>query len=135
VAGPSNSVSYTKPVDSGSGFIDVAAGAYGDTGDLVFATLSLNGFSYGTYGGQGSFTLNFSTAVTFTSGGETILDGHVFDAGIRTIDWAFGGNLASVTDITGVAILFRSSGSSVPPPGAAVLAAAGLAGLGRRRRR
>lgn len=102
-------------------------------------------FSGGTL--SGSATINFLTTVSVVSLSPAIaystfiwqLDavtlnvGDVFAAGTYTLSWS--GSQLGTTALFAGQIYFAGPGAAVPLPPAAILAAAGLAGPGRRRRR
>jgi len=102
-------------------------------------------FSGGTI--SGSSTINFLTTVSVFSllptspystfiwqlDAVTLNVGDVFAAGTYTLSWS--GSQVGTTALFAGQIYFAGPGSSVPLPPAAILAGAGLAGPGRRRRR
>ena len=124
-----------------------ATGVYGM--DVISVQLNLNS-AYTSGVGLGSFTLTFASAVTFTDygvlyggfnstawtvGGSAVSDGQQFAAGTYTFDYSFLYSGAS-TQIYMIGALFnKAPAGGVPLPGAAGLAACGLVGLSRRRRR
>jgi uncharacterized protein (TIGR03382 family) len=102
-------------------------------------------FSGGTM--SGSATINFLTTVSVSSllpatanstfvwqlDAVTLNVGNVFTAGTYTLSWS--GSQDGTNSLFAGQIFFAGPGSAVPLPPAAAFAAAGLAGLGRRRRR
>lgn len=98
-----------------------------------------------------NWTVTFATSVSLTSmvapltfpgawsaGGSPLSTGQVFAAGSHSFTWELdaGGTNPTWGDSYSFGLTFApASGSGVPLPGAAGLAAAGLVGLGRRRRR
>jgi len=73
---------------------------------------------------------------TWTVNSAALSVGDLFAAGSYTFVWTLAGPESVDWDTTyGLAIAFERSGGAVPLPGAAGLAAVGLVGLARRRRR
>lgn len=116
----------------------------------IFDSLYVEGsrnaaFSGGTI--SGSATINFLTTVSVSSllpatanstfvwqlDAVTLNVGDVFTAGTYTLSWS--GSQVGTTTLFAGQVFFAGPGSSIPLPPAAAFAAAGLAGLGRRRRR
>jgi uncharacterized protein (TIGR03382 family) len=116
----------------------------------IFDSLYVEGsrtsaFSGGTL--SGSATINFLTTVSVSSllpatanatfvwqlDAVTLNVGNVFTAGTYTLSWS--GSQDGTNSLFAGQIFFAGPGSAVPLPPAAAFAAAGLAGLGRRRRR
>lgn len=118
--------------------------------DSILFTLDGPSGSHASWNGSGSLSVTFSAAVYFmdvgavlggvagnwTHGGSAITANQVFSAGSYTFDFSF--STTSAPGFSGgvwVAFQAASPGGGVPLPGAAGLAACGLLGLSRRRRR
>lgn len=112
--------------------------------DTLYTSASRsNSYSGGTI--SGTATINLLTTVsigglidtdasfTWQINSVTVNIGDIFTAGTYTLSWS-GSQVGSTSTFAGQ-IFFAGPASSVPLPPAAVLAAAGIAGLGRRRRR
>jgi hypothetical protein len=150
--GPSTSMDVPLAIGAGSGY--GAAEAYGVAGGLpgfdidmfIVRIATTATYTSGvaslqftvTLGNSAVFNdLSFFTgyASTWTLNSVGLVDGDTINAGTHTFVGSF---LYSGTGITSYAvgfILAQASASAVPLPGAAGLAAIGLAGMSRRRRR
>ena len=150
--GPANSLGVNLAIGSGSG--SGTAQAYGVAGGLPGLDIDMFFVGIGTTSIYTSGVANVSFTVTtvgsslfsdlslfsgyaasWTVNGLGVADGDTIAAGTHTFvgSFIYGG-----TGITSYAIGFilgQSNSSAVPLPGAAGLAAVGLAGLSRRRRR
>ena len=80
-----------------------------------------------------TFNVTASSCQTKVELAVTLNVGDVFTAGTYTLSWS--GSQVGTTTLFAGQIFFAGPGSAVPLPPAAAFAAAGLAGLGRRRRR
>lgn len=147
LGGPSTGFFYSAPA-TGSG-VGVALGNWSSGFDVIGILLNTNA-NYTSATGSGSISLTFSADVVFTDvglasdgvsggwiyNGSAVNDGDVFVASggpyVFTINYAYSGASISQFISTGG---FSLASSAVPLPGAAGLAACGLLGLGRRRRR
>jgi hypothetical protein len=132
-------------VNNGGTYSSLAFYSTGIYDSLYVEGSRSSSFSGGTL--SGSAVINFLTAVSVTSltpsvanstfqwqlDSVTVNVGDVFSAGTYTLSWT-GSQVGSSALFAGQ-IFFAGPGSAVPLPPAAILAAAGLAGLGRRRRR
>jgi hypothetical protein len=150
--GPSTTMDVPLAIGAGSGY--GAAEAYGVAGGLpgfdidmfIVSIATTATYTSGvaslqftvTLGNSAVFNdLSFFTgyASTWTLNSVGLVDGDTINAGTHTFVGSF---LYSGTGITSYAvgfILAQASASAVPLPGAAGLAAIGLAGMSRRRRR
>jgi hypothetical protein len=150
--GPSTTMDVPLAIGAGSGY--GAAEAYGVAGGLpgfdidmfIVRIATTATYTSGvaslqftvTLGNSAVFNdLSFFTgyASTWTLNSVGLVDGDTINAGTHTFVGSF---LYSGTGITSYAvgfILAQASASAVPLPGAAGLAAIGLAGMSRRRRR
>ena len=152
-AGPSTSMDIPLAIGGGSGY--GAAEAYGVAGGLPGFDIDLFIVSIATtatYTSGVALFLQFTVtlgnsavfndlsifsgyASTWTLNSVGLVDGDTINAGTHTFVGSF---LYSGTGITSYAVGFilgQASASAVPLPGAAGLAAIGLAGMSRRRRR
>lgn len=120
-------------------------------GPMVGFVLAFTGDSYSTSGsGSGFFTVTFTTRVKFFDGttyapwpaptwdvgGTSIANADEFGPGTYTFNFSFAASGAASNNYYAFrAAFFEAPASGVPLPGAAGLAACGLLGLNRRRRR
>jgi MYXO-CTERM domain-containing protein len=154
-SGPTNSMSVplTIGAGSGSGF----ASAYGIGGGLpgfdldVFFTKITTTAAYTSGVSNVSFTVTLGASAAFvdlgvfegyvaswTLNSASLTNGDAIAAGTHTFVGTFlydGTGTAGITSYSMGFVLLQSNSSAVPLPGAAGLAAFGLAGLHRRRRR
>lgn len=147
LAAPSTGFFSSGPA-AGSG-VGVALGNWSTGFDVIGILLNTNS-NYTSATGSGSISLTFSVDVVFadlglasdgvSSGwiynGSAVNNGDVFVASgspyVFTISYAYAGSSISQFTSTGG---FAPASPAVPLPGAAGLAACGLLGLSRRRRR
>lgn len=138
---------------SGLGMVQMVGNSFNYT-DIVRFSLGTN-YLYADGSGSGSFSLTFSSNVTFTDlamgwngissgilyNGSAVNDGDVFLASGTPYNFTFNYvRTGSVSQQSDVIAMFTAApggggGGGVPLPGAAGLAACGLLGLNRRRRR
>jgi len=122
----------------------------GPTSDMIAISLDTGSNYYTSGTGSGTISLTFSADVTFSDygllvrgvssgweyGGSAVTNGQLFVASgspyVFTINYSYSG--APATEFISYG-LFTLAAPAVPLPGAAGLAACGLLGLSRRRRR
>jgi len=152
VTGPTSSLSQSTPYLGGNAYLNVDAF---NLGFLDFDIVRVKiGYADGTTAlagsATGSFTLSFSTRVVFGDFGSigggsaatwsvnsTVLaDGDIFEIGTYEFFFSNSGPFAFAQNSLMVGASFSEApATAIPLPGAAGLAACGLLGLGRRRRR
>jgi len=153
---PSNYIHADNYHTTGLAAVFVQAfGQYGVGDHLLLryqtGSLSLSPPPSGLTAARVDWTVTFATSVSLTSmvapltfpggwsaGGSPLSVGQVFAAGSHSFTWELdaGGTNPTWGDSYDFGLMFApASASGVPLPGAAGLAAAGLVGFGRRRRR
>jgi len=122
---------------------------FGGSVDFFYLACVSFGPDYSTGVANVTFTLTLASSVAFrnlslfgflatwTEGSTTLSDGDLLAAGTHTIDGSFSLNGSSSVGAYRIGFLLSAppAPSPVPLPGAAGLAACGLVGLSRRRRR
>jgi hypothetical protein len=115
--------------------------------DLLYIKLATTPNNYSTASGSGSWGLTFTSDVVFANSsfggttvnwlanGQTVNDGDIFAAGAYNFTFTYNYSGPATDSFTAGFLAIQAPTSGVPLPGAAGLAACGLLGLGRRRRR
>ena len=145
--GPTNLIwTSGSPVQSGSGQGYAAAASLYGLFDILFIKLGTTPNNYSTASGSGSWALTFTSDVMFANSsggatvswlanGQTVNDGDIFVAGAYNFTFTYNYSGPATDSFAAGFVAIQAPTSGVPLPGAAGLAACGLLGLGRRRRR
>lgn len=127
---------YTSTAISG-GWVTTYFGAYNSGYDFVGAYISSSWLTDWTMSGSFGVILSQTVTVELFNGGSWLIngvslaDGQTIAAGTYTFSWSYSGTASFMVNGLG----FHAPAGGVPLPGAAGLAACGLLGITRRRRR
>ena len=144
--GPTNLIFATGLPVIGTGTGEVFAARFLGMFDLLSIRLFTGSNNYTNVSGSGSWALTFTsdvlfvnnssgTSVSWLANGQTVNNGDFFAAGAYNFSFNYNYSGPVTDSFAAGALFFQAPASGVPLPGAAGLAACGLLGLGRRRRR